>query len=81
MAQKRNLWTREEMIEQIKDCGEAIVRNADSLLGNEKYFMDLTVQFTIKRLRDEDPVVTVQRNFIPNRQIDTYEKQEGKHAK
>ena len=81
MGTKKNLWTRNEMIEQIKLCGESIAKNADSILGDEKYFTDLTVQFTIKRLKDEEPMIMIQRNFIPNGLIDTYEKQEGKHAK
>lgn len=61
----RKLWTRNELIDLIKICGESIEKNADIILGDERYFTDLTVSFKICRIREEEPTININRNFIP----------------
>lgn len=65
------VFKREELIQQIKDCGEAIIKNAETILGDEKYFLNLRIAFTINKDKEEDiPKITIQRNFIPEQQIE-----------
>lgn len=82
---ERALYTREELKEQIKQCGQSIIDNADSILGDERYFLDLLVSFRISRSRDEIPLINVSRKFTPEQQIENQEtyqelklKKEGK---
>ncbi len=69
-SENRNIFTREEMLQQIKDCGESIIKNAEGILGDEKYFLNTTVMFTINRDRNMLPKIDVRRDFIPEQQID-----------
>lgn len=69
-SENRNIFTREEMLQQIKDCGESIIKNAERILGDEKYFLNTTVMFTINRDRNILPKINVRRDFIPEQQID-----------
>ena len=36
MSQEKYLYARNELIEQIKHCGQSIIDNAESILGNER---------------------------------------------
>lgn len=71
-----HIYTREEMVQQIKDCGESIVKNADAILGNEQYFLALTVMFEIKRDRSQLPSIMIQRQFLPEHQIEVIKNKE-----
>ena len=37
MLQSKHLYSRNELIDQIKHCGQSIIDNAESILGNERY--------------------------------------------
>ena len=37
MLQEKHLYSRNELIDQIKHCGQSIIDNAESILGNERY--------------------------------------------
>lgn len=65
MARERKLYTRKEMVEQIKACGQSIIDNADSILGDERYFLKLTVAFDIYRAIDIVPTIEINRSFSP----------------
>ena len=39
VKQVRTIKSREELIEDIINAGKSIINNADSILGNEKYFL------------------------------------------
>ena len=49
VKQVRTIKSREELIEDIINAGKSIINNADSILGNEKYFLNCKVTFTIDR--------------------------------
>lgn len=54
---------REELVGLVRLCGEAIVENADSIVGNFTCDADLTVSFTLQR--DSMPSIDVYRSFFP----------------
>ena len=53
--------TREERIQQIKDCGQTIIDKAESIYGDYGIPTSLTV--TIEMSPGEFPVITVNRGF------------------
>ena len=70
MSQEKHLYSRNELIEQIKNCGQSIIDNAESILGNERYFESITVIFDINRNRNWMPDIQIQRRFIPESEIE-----------
>lgn len=65
-----NLYSREELLTQIKNCGQSIIDNAESILGNERYFMRVNVSFDILRLRAEIPILEIKREFTPEKEFE-----------
>lgn len=88
MAEKRQMLTEWELIDNIRTCAQSIDDNAESILGDEKYFSDITVSFKITRDPDQVLQINVSRNFLPEKSIEdevTYKelkrKKEAKHGK
>lgn len=78
MNNDRKMYTRDELIDQIKHCGQSIIDNAESILGNERYFTSLTVIFDVQRNRTCIPDIQIQRRFVPELEIEdftTYQEQ------
>lgn len=55
--------TKEERIQQIKDCGQAIIDNAAEIYGEFCYPTDLEI--VVKFERGRPPTVEAKREFIP----------------
>ena len=70
MSQGRVMYTYEELLDQIKHCGQSIIDNAESILGNEKYFESITIIFDINRNRNCIPDIQIQRRFRPELEIE-----------
>lgn len=70
VKQVKTIKSREELIEDIINAGKSIINNADSILGNEKYFLNCKVTFTIDRNINNIPTISVQREFVPEDNID-----------
>lgn len=70
MSNNRKMYTREELIDQIKHCGQSIIDNAESILGNERYFESITIIFDINRNKNCIPDIQVQRRFVPELEIE-----------
>ena len=66
----RNLYSYDELIQQIKNCGQSIIDNAESILGDERYFMRLNVSFDILRLKVQVPNIEVKREFTPEKEFE-----------
>ena len=62
--------TREERIQQIKDCGQSIIDKAESIYGDYGYPTNLTITITMET-RDL-PTITVNREFYSKIMIDNY---------
>jgi hypothetical protein len=58
-----------DMVRRIKDCGQYLIDNAESILGNEKYISDLylTVNFWDT---SEAPYISVNKDVVPDRFIE-----------
>lgn len=54
--------TREERIQQIKDCGQSIIDNAESIYGDYECPANLEIVVTMNIL--EFPKITVKRDFF-----------------
>ena len=70
MPQEKHLYSRNELIDQIKHCGQSIIDNAESILGNERYFESITIIFDINRNKNCIPDIQIQRRFIPELEIE-----------
>lgn len=78
MANKRRMLTRWEMVDLVKICGESIENHAEEIIGNDKYFSDVTVTFKINRFDDEQTCININRNFFPEGVIEEEAKHETK---
>lgn len=56
---------REEMIQRIKDCGQYLIDNAETILGEEKYMRELYVTCNFFD-RSEPPYITINKDVIPD---------------
>ena len=56
---------KEKMIQRIKDCGQYILDNAASILGDEEYLRDLylTCNFFDE---SEPPYISINQDVIPD---------------
>ena len=58
VKQVKTIKSREELIEDIINAGKSIINNADSILGNEKYFLNCKVTFTNDRNINNIPTIS-----------------------
>lgn len=56
---------RNELIQRIKYCGQYIVDNAETILGEDKYIADLYLTCNFFD-RSEAPYVTINKDIIPD---------------
>lgn len=56
---------KEEMIQRIKDCGQYIIDNAATILGDEKYIRELYLTCNFFD-RSEAPYITINKDVIPD---------------
>lgn len=57
---------REEYIRQVRYAGESIIKNAESIVGTEKYMGDLKLHVSINP--DESaPTIKIDRTFLPEK--------------
>lgn len=75
MDKNRQIKTYDELINDIKAAGASIINNAESILGNEKYFINVKVSFVIDRNKNNIPTINVSREFIPEANIDVIKKE------
>ena len=56
---------REEMIKRIKDCGQYLINNAETIFGEEKYIRELYITCNFFD-RSEPPYITINKDVIPD---------------
>lgn len=64
-----NCHNHDEWIRQIREAGESLIKNAESIVGSERYLMGLDVSVNINA-NDEAPEITVMRRFMPDKFIE-----------
>ena len=56
--------TREEIIQNIKDCGQSLIDNAEKMIGDYQFFRDITITCYVNET-DQAPYVNIDASFIP----------------
>ena len=56
--------TTEKMVQEVKDCAQSIMDNAESIVGDYKYQTSLDISVRISVMNDA-PEISVCTDFIP----------------
>lgn len=56
---------KEEMIQRIKDCGQYVIDNAATILGDENYIRDLYLTCNFFDV-SEPPYISINKDVIPD---------------
>ena len=59
---------KERIIQNIKDCGQSLIDNAENIAGYE-YIRDITITCYVDQ-RDEGPYIDVDISFYPEKFIE-----------
>lgn len=62
---------REEIIQNIKDCGQSLIDNAEEIVGSVRYQRGITITCYVDE-RDEAPYISVDASFIPEKFVERY---------
>ena len=60
---------REEIIQNIKDCGQSLIDNAEKIVSDYKYSKDFTITCYVNE-RDGAPYISVDIDFYPEKWIE-----------
>ena len=58
------IFTRDEIIQNIKDCGQSLIDNAEKMIGDYKFFRDVTITCYVNK-SEEAPYIKIDTSFIP----------------
>ena len=61
--------SKEEIIQNIKDCGQSLIDNAENIVSNYKYMNGLTITCYVSEC-EAPPYISVDTDFIPENFID-----------
>ncbi len=64
MATEFNIWDNERKIRAIKECGQSLINNAESIIGNYKYLKGVIVTCYVDDPGAE-PYINVSADFYP----------------
>ena len=71
MAIEKNKKWKEELIQNIKDCGQSLIDNAEKMIGDYEYPCDLIITCYVDE-RDRSPYISIDRHIIPEKVIERY---------
>ena len=60
---------KEQIIQNIKDCGQSLIDNAENIVGDYKYTRGFMINCFVDAT-DEVPYISVDVDFYPERFID-----------
>ena len=60
---------REKIIQNIKDCGQSLIDNAEKIVSDYKFLTDITITCYVSE-RGHQPYISVDVNFIPENFIE-----------
>ena len=63
--------SREEIVQNIKDCGQALIDNATNIANNYKYRSNIVITCYVNE-HDRSPYISVDTDFIPENTIERY---------
>ena len=55
---------REEIVQNVKDCGQSLIDNAEKIVGDYKYPREFTITCYADK-KDESPYISVDYSFYP----------------
>lgn len=61
----------EEIIQNIRDCGQSLIDNAEKIAIDYKFSKNLTITCWVDE-RDEAPYISVDASFIPEKFVERY---------
>lgn len=64
-----NEQSKDELIRQIRYIGESLIKNADSIVGNEKYIFGISISANVS-IKDNVPSIHVEKDFLPEPYLD-----------
>ena len=67
---------RIKIVNAIRAAGESLIKNADSIAGDEVYITGLDIYFSVDLSEDRMPEIEVTKRFYPERLIDGFGKKE-----
>lgn len=70
MAIKVKDW-KEEIIQNIKDCGQSLIDNAEKIVADYKYARDVTITCYVSG-EDDIPYISVDSDFYPENFIERH---------
>ena len=62
--------TTEQLIEKVKNCGQSIIDNAESIVGDVKYQTDIDIMINIP-MSGELPEITSTSRWIPEKEAES----------
>lgn len=65
-------FNKEFLIKRVKDAGESLIKNAESIVGDEKYLCDIQISIDIGSFSEEVPTIEIQRQFYPEKTIEKW---------
>ena len=69
MAVSNGKLTREQVIQNIKDCGQSLIDNAESIVDGYKFRCATTITCYVDN-DDRAPYISVDTEFIPEKFVD-----------
>lgn len=63
----------EGLIRKVRAAGEGLIRNAESIVGTEKYLVKISLSIDLT-CDDEIPTIDISRSFVPDRIMESEEK-------
>lgn len=65
--------TKQEIIQNIKDCGQSLIDNAENIANNYKYMTSLRITCYVDE-HNEPPYISVDTDFVPEHFIERYQR-------
>jgi hypothetical protein len=62
---------KEELIQNIKDCGQSLIDNAEKIVNDYKFTRDIVITCYVS-VRDEAPYISVDSSFVPEKFIERH---------
>lgn len=59
---------KKELARRIREIGETLIKNAESIVGNEEYIKSIYISAEVSTT--EDPIVRVEKEFWPEKFIE-----------
>ena len=72
----RNDTNRIKIVNAIRAAGESLIKNADSIAGDEKYISGVDIYFSVDLSEDRMPKIEITKRFYPERLIDGFAKKD-----